>query len=61
MTIPKKSNLNYLTHFVVPLLRLHNRLTTTNFQVLKYIKKIFKVLTQCIFNVPQRTTQKKNE
>jgi len=33
-------------------------LITTNFNVLKYIKKIFKVPTYCIFNTQQRTTLK---
>jgi len=35
---------------VVPQLCLHNILIITNFKILKHIKKIFKVLTQYIFN-----------
>jgi len=36
--------------FAISLLCLHNRLIITNFDILKYIKKIFKILTQYIFN-----------
>jgi len=43
----------------VPLLCLHNTPITTNFDVLKYIKKIFKILRQYIFNAQHRTTPKK--
>jgi len=35
---------------VVPLLCLYNTLIIINFDVLKYITKIFKILIQCIFN-----------
>jgi len=44
---------------VVHLLCLHNTLITTNFDVLKYIKKIFKILTQYIFNAQQRIAPRK--
>jgi len=30
----------------------------TNFDVLKYIKKIFKISIQCIVNAQQKTAQK---
>jgi len=46
--------------FSVSLLYLHNTLITTNFDVLKYIKKIFKISIQCIFNAEQKTTSKKS-
>jgi len=45
---------------VVPLLYLHNILITTNFDILKYIKKIFKISTQYIFNVQQITAPQKS-
>jgi len=35
----------------VPLSYFHNKLIITHFNVLKYIKKIFKILIQCIFNI----------
>jgi len=38
---------------------LHNTLIITNFDILKYIKKIFKIPTQCTFNAQQRTISKK--
>jgi len=41
-----------------PLLYIYNTLIILNFDVLKYIKKIFKISTQYIFNVQQRTAQK---
>ena len=44
--------------FVVPLLCLHNTLITTKFDILKYIKKIFKISIQCIFNAHQRAAHK---
>ena len=37
-----------------------NILIITNFNILKYTKKIFKISVQRIFNVQQRTTQRKN-
>jgi len=43
---------------VVFLLYLRNILITTKFDVLKYIKKIFKMSIQYIFNTKQKTTQK---
>jgi len=33
-------------------------LIVINFKIFKYIKIIFKVLKQCIFNAQQKTTQK---
>jgi len=41
------------------LLCLHNTLITTHFDVLKYIKKIFKMLVQYIFNAQQMTAPTK--
>jgi len=43
---------------VVSLLCLYNTLITTNFDVYKYIKKIFKISTKCIFKAQQRTIPK---
>jgi len=34
-------------------------LIITNFDILKFIRKIFKIPTQCIFNAQQKTTPKK--
>jgi len=42
------------------LLYLYNILIIINFDILKYIKKIFKILIQCIFNVQQRIMPKKS-
>jgi len=36
---------------VVFLLCIHNILIIINFDILKYVKKIFKMSTQCIFDV----------
>jgi len=54
-------NLDFFAEFfcAVSLLCFHNTLIITNFDVLKYIKKIFKISIQYIFNVEQMTTQKK--
>ena len=38
---------------VVPLLCLQNTLLATDFKILKYITKIFKVSILCIFNAQQ--------
>jgi len=45
---------------VVPLVCFHNILITINFDILKYIKKIFKISIQYIFNAQQRTTPEKS-
>ena len=45
---------------IVPLLYIHNILIIINFDVLKYIKKIFKISTQYIFNAKQKIIPKKS-
>jgi len=42
--------------YVVHLLRFQNTLLIINFKILKYIKIIFKILKQCVFNA--QTSQK---
>jgi len=50
-------NLNSLLGLfcIVPPLYLHNTLFIINFDIFKYIKKIFKILIQYTFNVKQIT------
>jgi len=49
-----------LNFFTVPQLYLHHTPITIDFDILKYINKILKMLTQYIFNAQQRTTFKKS-
>jgi len=45
---------------VISLLCFHNILIIINFNILKYIKKISKILVQCIFNVHNKKNNKKS-
>jgi len=50
--------LKFLLVFFFHLLRFYNTLIITNFNILKYIKKIFKLSIQYIFNAYLKSTPK---